>query len=172
MAEKPEDFTPPGPPEVRRSFALYSFQVIGLPLLILFPVLALLGVFGETFDQVQAASDALEMTVDYPSRYRYKMINDLQVSVRNNSDQTLQTLTVSFSSDYIDRFSTVTFTPDVSRVTGDIYEVELTEVAPGETQVIRVEIQGEQYGQHTGHITAAADGLAPVEVQVATFIFP
>lgn len=162
----------PQPPQIKRTLEMGLAQRIGLLLLMAIPVLAVLGIFGESFEQVTQSSEDLSMTVEYATRYRYKMINNLSVDLVNESDQTLPVLSVSFSRDYIDQFSTVTFTPSVKEITGTAYIVELTEVAPGESRSVQVELQGERYGQHQGAVGASAEGIASVELQLTTFIFP
>ena len=165
-SEKPPQ--PPPPPEIDRHFRLYPWQWIGLPLLVLIPILALFGVFGHTWADVRDAGADVEMEVRYPTRFRYKELQAMYVRVRNRSDRMLDTVTVAFDTGYINRFSTVTFKPDISRA----YEVELTDVVPGEERLITVEIQGEAYWRHRGSITGWHSGADTAEVRVSTFIFP
>ena len=70
------DENPPHPPEapdVERQFKQYVYQWIGIPLIMLIPVLSMLGVFGETMAST-AAEEAgiLALDADYISRFRYK----------------------------------------------------------------------------------------------------
>ena len=163
---------PPQPPRFERRLNFRPLQIVGIVYLLILPVLAVLGVFGESFDSVDASGAALEMTVDYPSRFRYKMLNTITVEVHNVSGETLDTVTVSFDASYIDQFSTVTFTPSVETVTGNEYQVELTDIGPDETQVVTVEIQAERYWRHSGTITASPGSGEPVEVEISTTVFP
>lgn len=163
---------PPDSPRIERRLAFYHFQYICIPLIFLLPVLAVLGVFGESFAVIDSASADLALRVNYPTRYRYGLINDMEISVRNVSDTMIPSLTVTFSVDYIDRFAFVTFTPSANRVTDEVYEVELETVLPGETRRVRVEQQAQHYGLHTGAITAQADSREPVQVLISTFVFP
>lgn len=138
------------------------------------PLLALLGVFGETFDTVQVRHDALAVQVHYATRYRYKMVNALEVSVRNMETVPLATVEVRFAKGYIDHFSEATFTPQVEAITGEFYIVKLNDLQPEETRVVNVSLQGEQYGRHQGVIVvASSDNPADViEAPIATWIFP
>lgn len=165
-SEKPPE--PPPPPEIDRRLRLYPWQWIGLPILVLIPVLALFGVFGHTWAEVRDAGADVEMEIRYPSRFRYKELQAMYVSVRNRSDRVLDTVTVAFDTAYINRFSTVTFKPDISRA----YEVELTDLMPGDVRLIMVEIQGEAYWGHHGAISARHSDSDTAEVHVSTFIFP
>src|SRR5690606_827994 len=67
--ELPPDLQPSTKP---RHLALHRFQWIALPLMFLVPVLALLGLFGESTGQVHDERGALALYADYPTRYRYK----------------------------------------------------------------------------------------------------
>lgn len=163
---------PPKAPDVSRNFRLYNFQYVGMAVMLLIPILALAGAFGESFTTVEAVSRDLRLTVDYPTRYRYKMLNSLTAEVENLTETDVPLLTVRFDRAYIDRFSTVVFTPAAARITATLYEVELQDVGAGETQVVTVELQGERYGLHTGDVTVGAEGLEPVRLDVSTIIFP
>ncbi|MAS34936.1 MAG: hypothetical protein CL610_13080 [Anaerolineaceae bacterium] len=173
MSQLPLPVTlPPDSPQIKRQLAFYSFQYIGIPLIFLLPLLAVLGVFGESFAVINATSADLALRVDYPTRYRYGLINDMEVIVRNLSDEPIPDLTVSFSVDYINQFAFVTFTPSAELLTGEVYEVELEAVLPGESRRVRVELQAQQYGLHSGTVSVRADSLEPVHVPVSTFVFP
>jgi hypothetical protein len=163
---------PPKAPDLSRKIRLYNFQYVGMAIMLLIPILALAGAFGESFTTVEAVSRDLRLTVDYATRYRYKMLNSLVAEIDNLTDTDIPKLTITFSRDYIDWFSTVVFSPAATLITDTVYEVELQDVRAGETQVVAVELQGERYGIHTGLITAVAEGLEPVSVEVSTIIFP
>lgn len=164
--QRPPD--PPQAPEIDRRFRLYPYQWIGLPLMMLVPVLALFGVFGQSWDTARGATAALELELRYPSRFRYKQLNGMDVYVTNSSGRQLDTVTVSFDTAYINRFSTVTFVPSATGA----YEVELTKVEPDERRLIRVELQGEKYWLHRGLIQAWAAGSDTLRVPVSTVVFP
>lgn len=162
------------PPPLRvqdrpRRLKLHPVQWVGLPLLFAVPVLALAGVFGESWAHGVDRGEGLALSVEYPARYRYKQINTLQAWVRNTSGRTLDTVTVSFDSAYVSRFSTLMFVPS-ARIP---FEVEFVELEPGEVRRVWLELQGELYGAHTGQVEAHATGLRDtLRVPVHTFIFP
>ncbi|MBK8020786.1 MAG: hypothetical protein IPK19_04985 [Chloroflexi bacterium] len=164
--------SPPQPPQIARRLEFYPVQVIGLLLIIVIPVLALLGVFGASYAHEQRASADLEIEIDYASRLRYKTLENLHVSVRNLTNQTVSILTLRFGGSYIDQFSSVVFTPSVEQIADGYYEVLLSDIRPGETRTVTVEIKGERYGLHQGIVAAAADGLEGIEVDIATLTFP
>lgn len=169
---KHEEVQPPQPPSFRRKLELHREQLIGIPLLMVLPILGMLGVFGETFTQDHAENAQLALEIDYPARERYKMIGNLNVTVTNLTEQAPVTVTVTFDRSYIGGFSTVTFTPSAARITDDVYVVELTELEAGATQRIEVELQGEKYWRHEGKVTAALPAGEPVQLSVSTIVFP
>jgi hypothetical protein len=73
LSEKEQVQQPPQPPEIEKNLAFYPEQWIGIPFLMLLPILALLGVFGEGYNEASASSDALAITVEYPTRNRYSL---------------------------------------------------------------------------------------------------
>jgi hypothetical protein len=133
----------------------------------LIPLLALLGVFSGVQVETAAASPSLELNARYPARLRYKTTDRIEVRVRNRSDRPLNRVVVKFDEDYISRFSNLVFTPAAQRA----YEVELVDLRPGETRLLAVEIQAEQYWRHSGALTASA-GDDAATVNLGTTVFP
>ncbi|HSL30461.1 MAG TPA: hypothetical protein VK900_14775 [Anaerolineales bacterium] len=173
MAKKKKQHTePPQPPSIERKFKLYPTQLIGIPLMILVPLLALLGIFGKTHHAVTASSPQLEMRVEYPTRFRYKMIDAVTVSLTNISAQPITALEASFDRTYIEGFSTVIFTPAIEQITETAYLIEVTDLQPGETRVVSVAIQAERYGMHQGAITVTPGAGEALYVMIETFTFP
>jgi len=114
----------------------------------------------------------LEMQVKFPTRFRYKMIDTVAVSLHNSSDRSLKTVNVTFDRSYIEAFSTVTFTPSVKQIAEAVYVVELSDLQPGETRHIQISIQAEKYGGHAGVVTAKAESVDPIQASINTFTFP
>ncbi len=173
MSEK--DFGVPQAPEIKEKWIFKNVQKFGVPLLMLIPLLALFGLFGESFETVRADGEALSVEVRYPTRLRYKMTNPLTVSVENISSQTVPTVTVKVSEDYISAFTAVTFRPSVAVITPDAYYVQLSNLQAGETRRVVVDLQAERYWSHEGSIGVAAGSLAApsdIELDVGTFVFP
>jgi hypothetical protein len=152
-----------------RRFKLHAAQWVGIPLIFVVPILALLGVFGESREVVVGQSDELGITVEYPTRYRYKQIDRVQVLVENESNMALDTVVVAFDPAYVSRFSTLMFIPSAR----EPFDVELLDVRAGETRRVWAELQGEAYGLHRGTIEAYTPGSRDTaSVFVSTIIFP
>jgi hypothetical protein len=107
------------------------------------------------------------MTVRYPSRFRYRQIESLDVTLRNVSAHTLDTVSVSLDTAYITRFSSVRIEPAPRKA----YVVELIDLKPRESRLVPAELWGERYGSHEGRITAVvhADSASTL---VHTIVFP
>src|SRR5690606_36536215 len=158
---------PPGAPEIPRRLSIYRFQLIGLPFIIAVPVLALFGVFGERSQTRHAEQGALTASVHYPSVFRYRMIDAIDLRIGNRGSAPIDTLTVALDPSYAARFSIVAAVPPFTCS----YEIEFTDVAPGERRDLRIEIQAENYWSHDGTLTIAA-GADTIVLALTTLVFP
>ena len=158
---------PPDAPSIERGISIAPYQMIGLALLAVLPLLALAGTLGDRWDSRDAAAGSLDVSLRYPTVFRYKTINSFTVHVTNRGATALDTVTVALDTTYALGFSTVTAVPPF---TGP-FEVDLVELQPGETRLVRIEIQGERYWRRAGELTASS-GPDTVRVPVATFVFP
>ena len=172
---KPKEYGVPQPPSIQRLLLFKKTQLIGVPLIILIPVLALLGVFGESFETTRQTGDTFAVEITYPARFRYKMIDTMMVTVENVSAQAVPTVTVAFDAAYISQFSTVSFTPSVSEIAGDAYYVQLKQVEAGEVRRVVVTLQAERYWRHEGEVTVAPggkDASADLTFTFNTLVYP
>lgn len=161
----------PEPPSIGRQFRPAFSQIIGIVILLLIVALALLGVFGTSERRVTVEGGPVRLDASYPDRFRYKTIHAIGVEITNTSSSPLETVTVRFDRDFIDAFSTVTFSPPLTRVTSDAYEIELGDLRAGEMRPASAEVQAEAYWGHPGFIEAATpEGSARVDVH--TIVFP
>ena len=156
------------PPPVERRFALYRRQLPGLILLLLIPVLAIAGVFGESHAEAQARAGDLTLRVRHPSRLRFEQISTLDVVVANHGAARIDTLVVTIDTAYLSRFSGVTLTPSATAP----FEVELTGVAPGESRRVHVEMDAMRIGRHRGDVRVSAGGADTATLGIATIVFP
>lgn len=164
----PPDVTgPPDAPDIPRRVRLYPGQWIGIPILILIPLLAMLSVFGETRATAEASDGPVHVEVDYPTRLRTGQRSEIEVRVRNLSAAALTAVTLSFDPDYFARFADVSFMPGP----GAPYELELTGLGPGETSVLRIELEGDRAWRSHGRISVHHDGGA-AHLPLSTFTFP
>lgn len=163
---------PPQPPQIRRSITLEKYQLIGVPLLVLLPALALWGVFGVTSASARASATGLEIEVTYPERFRYRMHRELEVTVRNTGGKPLPVVVVSFDRPYISAFSQVQFTPAARSITAEGFEVELDDIPPGGERRVSASLQADDYGRHDGWVTVEAQGGGRSRLPITTIVFP
>jgi hypothetical protein len=142
--------------------------VAGLAVIVLVPALAVAGVFGESWEQSAAESPNLSVRIEFPSRFRYKVLQSLTASITNRSAHAIDTIHVRLDSSYALRFSAVTLTPPAERV----YEVALRHVAPGETRQVVIEVRGERYGRHAGRLRISSTSGDTLAIPVHSVVFP
>jgi len=161
------DPSPPRAPSIEPRIQLSWKQRIGFPIMVVIPILALFGVFGESQTRARATSASLDMMVSYPSRFRYRQVQSLHVTVRNLSSTVADTVKVAFDTAYISRFSSVRFEPAPKAA----YTVDLTDLKPSDSRLISVELWGQVYGNHRGTIVAR-HGTDSAMVHLRTLVFP
>jgi hypothetical protein len=157
----------PRAPTIAPKILFSRKKMIGFPLIIAIPILALFGVFGERTNTIHASSASLDMSVSYPDRLHYRQVLPLRVSVRNLSSAPIDTLSVSFDTAYIARFSSVKFDPSIQGA----YKVDLLNIKPSESRIISVELWGQDYGRHHGVVIARAR-TDSVMARLTTIVFP
>ena len=158
---------PPEPPRMPRRVRLHRFQWIGLPIILLAPiVLAVAGVFGESWETVEADAAGFRVVVDYPVRFRYKQLNEIRVAIESRSLGPADTVMVSVDTTYARGFSTITSTPAFERP----YTTRVGGLRPGERGLVMIELQAERYGAHAGDLVVAAADT--VRVRLRTVVFP
>ena len=152
-----------------RRVRLQGPQWVGIPLLFAVPLLALLGVFGESFTSAEAAGSDVALRVEYSTRYRYKQINAVQVRVDNVAGEPLDTVVVAFDPRYVRQFSTLMFIPAPQAP----FEIVFTDFEAGGSRTVWAELQGEKYGTHRGTLQAYRTGGADTaRVTLRTLILP
>lgn len=164
--------TPPEAPDAPRRVNLSGPQIAAAVLLLILPVLAALGVFGESFGTADASGGEIRLSAEYPSRLRFLLDSSLRVTVENTGQQTLSAPELHFERGYIDQFVNISFVPPATEATGDAYIVALSDLAPGDSQVVTVQMQGSRYGRHEGRIWVSINGQTAVELNVSSIVFP
>lgn len=159
---------PPAPPAIDRAVRLYPYQGIALTIFGIVVGLALFGMFGVSAAITEENSGPLRVRVEHPSRIRYQQTEALRVWISNASGQSLDTVTVALDTAYVNRFENVAITP----APDEAFLVRLTNVAPGATRLVDVELRASDYGRQRGSITVSAGIADTVRVPVRTFVFP
>ena len=158
----------PSAPEIERRISLPRWRAVGMGLILLVPIMAVAGVFGDTAERTTLRGPNVSAAVEFPTRFRYEMLNYITVSLTNTAARPVDTINVSIDTAYLSRFSGVVFTPSAEQA----YVVPVTEVAPGETRLVRIEIQGNQYGRHTGALHIESTSGDTLSVALHSIVFP
>lgn len=167
MTKQAEQNEPPEPPEYDRGLELNWPQLIGIPLLALIPALAVAGVFGEHWESATAQGAALHARVEYPDRFRARLSKPITVSVENRSSAAYDTVEVVFDTAYMERFTGVNIMPSP----GEAYVTSITDLKPGETKRVHVEMLADHVGRHRGQVAVRTRGDSAV-VLLRTTVFP
>jgi hypothetical protein len=162
---------PPQPPEYERKLKFYPYQLIGIPLLFLIPILALFGVFGETSTVIQSEANGIELEIHYANRVLFQGLDGTEIHVRNATETVIPALTISIEKAFLDNYSDIAFTPDVEEINDVAYILELSDVQPSETRIVTYDSRGKIIGAHRGTVTASYEGDGP-SVILETFIIP
>lgn len=161
---------PPKPPKTKHQITFYPYQVFGMIVIVLIPILALCGLFGTTSSIKSTASEALSLEVEYPSKFRYKTIEPIEIVIENISAES-QDVSVSINKNYVSQFSNVQFSPSPDLISESNYQFDLGSVSPGETRTVAGEIQSEKYGKFRGSVQARAGGTT-TEIAFTTISLP
>lgn len=159
---------PPPPPDAPRRIRLHPFQWVGVAVLATLPVLALAGTFGESRETTEVSGSEVSAAIRYPTRFRYKQLDQIEVQLRNVSARLIDTVTVSLDTAFATRFSTVRAIPDFARP----FDVPVTRLEPGTWRLVIVEIQAERYGSHAGALTISTGGADTLRAPLAIRVFP
>jgi len=163
---------PPKAPDIPRQWKFYNYQYIAIPLLLLIPLLALLGVLGETSATVEAENEGLIVRVIYPDRAHYEAYNHIEVTVRNESGGDISGAFVEFERELLDNFSQLGVNPSLTEITETAYRVELGDLEAGAERVVTLDYQPDMNGTHDSWVRLVADGIEPVQANISMFVFP
>jgi hypothetical protein len=159
---------PPSAPSVRRRVLVSRVQAIGVPFLLLLPVLALFGVFDTVRAERVVWAGDLSVVVRWPSRIRETQSEQAEVELRNAGEGTVSAR-VAFEGPWLDAFRDVRIDPGAH----EARTVALEDIAPGETRRVRVQLRAEKPGRHTGMVHVLREpGDRVAAVPVATLVLP
>ena len=157
----------PPTPEIGRRIRFAPLQAIGVPVLMLIPVLGLLGLFDTSAARVQSESGGYSLDVVYPSRFRHRPLEALRITVRNGTGAEIQKLAVKVSRQYADAFENVTFAPEPKEIDAKHVVFEFESVAAGESRIVEMQMQSLRTGSQNAEVIAG-----PASVRFSTFVLP
>jgi hypothetical protein len=154
---------PPKPPEIERRIRFRLYQWIGVPLLLLAPpILALVGVLDERYETVTGEGGTLGVTVEYPSRLRYRQEGAITVQLPQRGEA--DSLDVSLADAYARGFTDIVATP--------AFDPPYRAAVPGDARRVVIELKADRYGRHRGTLEISSRGGGSVSIPLATTILP
>lgn len=155
-------------PKITTKIRLWRYQWFGVSFLFIIPILALFGVFGTSSKKITRFEGGVEAIVTYPTTVRYGQSNTLQIELINRSGDQIDGLTTRFNANYINRFSEVSFVPEIQKS----YEVDVRNLSPGKSRFILVQLKAKDYGRHNGEVVISKAGLNLFRINLNTMVFP
>ncbi len=156
--------SPKLPPHIKT----WRFQLIGLPLLILIPLLAMMGIFGKELETITVKGGGLVSSIEYPTKMRYGQEVFMRLELKNTTGETIKNVSVNFDENYIKRFDGVEFTPNIE----ENYITETGDIPAGETRLIDVKLKAGEIGNQTGKFKFFSGEKKLFSTRLKTFIFP
>lgn len=156
------------PPDIKPHLRMWRYQWIGIPLILIIPILAMLGVFGIEIEKLNISTSGVETSIEYPAKMRYGQEEFIRMEFKNVSGETIQDLAVSFDQDYIRKFDGIDFNPQLETN----YIVKTGVIPPGETGTVNVKLKAGEYGSHSGEIKISSQNKEIISEELSTFIFP
>jgi hypothetical protein len=160
--------SPPPAPEVPRRVHLYRSQWIGLPLLVLLPLLALANVFGEARQTRTIGDDRIRVEVEHPTRLRVRQHSTVHVRIDRLAGTAADSIRVVFDPAWIGHFTKVSVVPDPEHA----WTVLLSDLAAGIRADVRVELEGTRLWRSRGWLRVEHVGGPAHDIELATFILP
>jgi len=170
--KQPDPPEPPQPPPFQRRIRISGLQTMGVGLLVLLPLAALTGLVTPETHESRASAGPLELTVRYPARMYYSTFEALELGLKNTGSHALSSARVQLPTDYLSNFDNVLIRPHVQHLSEARAQIDLGELAPGQTRKLVVEVRASDYGRHDGRISAAAGDAASVALEVSTLVLP
>lgn len=158
---------PPTPPKLRPAVSLTLRQWIGIPILLVIPILAMFGVFGAHTRTEQVRAGRLAVAIMYPDRVRYRQTLGAQLAVQNTGTDPIDTIIVQYDTTYLNAFLISGAVPGL----GSSYAAPIISVQPGETRVTTLVLAGDRRGRARGSVRVSA-GADTVRIPLSTFVFP
>lgn len=157
------------PPSLPRKTRLNLGQRIGIPILLLFPLLTLVGFFGETDKNETYTLKNYKLDIQYPRKLRYHQNSQIEIWIENTSEEVLGDLTLIISADYLNAFSDIDFLPEIRQP----YTIPVPVIDPKQKQLVhRIELRAKKYGSHTGKLEIESRNSETLTLSLKTFIFP
>ena len=160
----------PKPPEIKRRVSFNPTQAIALPILLIFPVLGIVGLFNTRSVTVRADTGGPGLQVQYPARLRDKTTEPLEVVATNQGPSTGD-LEIRIDRNYLSQFEDHRFDPSPDEIDQNSYIFKFEKVEPGAERRVNCTFEADHLGTHEGEIIASAGGTG-ASVNIRTVVLP
>ena len=157
---------PPSPPDFPRRFRVTPLQAVGIPLLLLLPVLHLVGLLDAASARTTIEQGDWRVDYELTTRQRYQKPLHLHVRLTNGSAAT-RGITVFVDTAYLSRFVEVRASPPLEHDGA----TPLLEIASGKTAVVRLDLTPKMIGWVEGGIVIRGEGIRR-EIGLRSFVLP
>lgn len=156
------------PPKFKPRVRFWKHQLIGVVLLGMIPLLALLGIFGESTELKTFSIKEMQVAINSPTLLRHGQNNSIEIGMKNTSDREINKVDIYFSPDYIEAFSEVEFLPELS----EPYQVTIAGISPGEEKKVLVQIRANDFGRQIGNLEFRSEGNEVRSITLDTMVYP
>ncbi|WAS95100.1 hypothetical protein [Nannocystis punicea] len=163
---------PPSPPEIERRLQFHREQLLLLPLMLVVPIMALLGLLGGPRVREEIELRGVRLGVEFAPRDHLEDWGRMHVTVDNRSPAPLPGARAEFARALLDPLWQPSFQPPLARIDGDWYVVALGDIPPGQARVVTLDYRSTEPGELTGAIRVRAGDEAPVELPIHITVLP
>jgi hypothetical protein len=136
--------------------------------LLLLPVLAVAGVFGERRQTHAIADGAVQFEVDYPTRMRARQHSHLTVRIARVGGDAADTVQVEFDPAWMQHFTKLELVPQPVHP----WVVELAGIERGDTATVRLEFEARDHWRRSGYLRLGHARGEIRDIPIRTFILP
>lgn len=163
---------PPPAPDFQRRVNFDAAERIGVPLLLLLPLLALAGVFDQQVRSLHSRQGELSLHISYPAISRLHLQGALAIDVHNHGSQPLNDVQISVEQRYLRHFDQLSFLPGELQLDGQLYRARLKPLAPGQSRRLLLALRPQRAGLHEGHVFVQRSGSPLQANRLRSFIYP
>jgi hypothetical protein len=167
----------PGPPQLPqapsmvRRLVVSREYVVGQAVIVLIVVLALVGAVGHADGGAQARTESATISVEYPTRIRYKTVGALKLTIEA-ADHAIEDVSVAVDSSYLDAFSDVSFLPTATAASRQRTVIPVGDIGAHQDRLIKGELRAERYWLHEGWIEVATAEEVVARLPLSTLVLP
>lgn len=166
-----ESISPPSPPEMTFRFRFYPFQLVMIPLLILIPLLALMGVFGDRVENREVQGEGVSISAHFPSMTRFDQRETLRITIHSGA-ASIPAATLRISRTYLDYFAGLSFMPTNVSIDSASYVIDLGDIPANTTHVMTLEYRAARMGMFIGSVMLETENAPLLDFELSTFVFP